>query len=202
LDANAMYAAMARGGMEEGFDAVYDYITSNPYAATWMRPDAALLVVFVSDEEEQSRTFTGVSDFTSWYGGLRMGSVFLSSIVNHAWPDESVCTWTVMSRDVGQRYMDATNHFGGVVVDICEEDWSAGVTDAAVSVTPQESIALTHEPIEDSIRVFLDGALDSAWTYSASDNTVYFSTIPGPGVLVEVGYRYLEASDSGGDSGA
>ena len=200
-DATAMYAAMGRGGMEEGFDAVHDYITSNPYASTWMRPDAALLVVFVSDEEEQSRTFTGVTDFTSWYGGLRMGSVFLSSIVNHSYPDESVCTWMVMARDVGLRYMEATAHFGGVVVDICEEDWSAGVTDAAVSVAPHESITLTHEPNVDSIRVFIDGVLNYDWIYSITDNTIYFSVIPGPGALVEVGYLYMPVTDTGDTGG-
>ena len=54
LDAEAMYASMARGGFEEGFDAVYEYMFNNPYSSTWMRPDAGLLVVFVSDEEEQS----------------------------------------------------------------------------------------------------------------------------------------------------
>ena len=47
-----MYNTMQRGGMEEGFDAAYDYIVNNPYSSTWMRPDAALLIVFVSDEEE------------------------------------------------------------------------------------------------------------------------------------------------------
>tara|TARA_R110002020_G_scaffold44161_6_gene127607 strand:+ start:12182 stop:13267 length:1086 start_codon:yes stop_codon:yes gene_type:complete len=202
-DAEAMYASMGRGGMEEGFDAVYEYITTNPYAATWMRPDAALLVVFVSDEEEQSRTHhTSVSDFTSWYGSLRMGSVFVSSIVNHSYPDESVCTWAVMSRDTGLRYMEATNYFGGVVVDICEEDWSAGVTEASVSVAPHELIALTHTPDpEESIRVFIDGALDSNWVYSSSDNTIYFTVIPDGGSLVEVGYLYFPAESDTGDTG-
>jgi len=195
-DAIDMYSLMGTGGMEEGFDAVHDYIVSNPYAATWMRPDAALLVVFVSDEEEQSRTFTAVTDFTSWYSSLRMGSVFLSSIITHD-PAESVCTWTVTARDVGIRYMEATAHYSGVVVDICEEDWSAGVTDAAVSIAPHESIALTHEPITDSIRVFIDGSLNSDWTYSIFENTVYFTIIPEGGSLVEVGYRYLEDTDTG-----
>ncbi len=201
-DATDMYSLMGRGGMEEGFDAVHDYIISNPYAATWMRSDAALLVVFVSDEEEQSRTFTAVTDFTGWYSSLRMGSVFLSSIVTHD-AAESVCTWTVMARDVGTRYMDATASYGGVVVDICEEDWSAGVTDAAVSVAPHESIALTHEPTVDSIRVFIDGTLNGDWSHSAPDNTIYFSVIPPGGSLVEVGYLYISTSDTGEtDSGA
>jgi len=201
-DATAMYSMMGRGGMEEGFDAVHDYITLNPYASTWMRSDAALLVVYVSDEEEQSRTHhTTVDSFTTWYGSLRGGSVFLSSIVNHTYPDESVCAWSVMARDVGLRYMEATNYFGGVIVDICEEDWSAGVTDAAVSVAPHESIVLTHEPTVDSIRVFIDGILNYDWTYSITDNTIYFSVIPGPGALVEVGYLYIPITGAG-DTGS
>ena len=134
-----------------------------------------------------------------------MGSVFLSSIVNHSYPDESVCTWSVMARDVGLRYMEATNHFAGVIVDICEEDWSAGVTEASVSVAPHESITLTHEPNVDSIRVFINGSLNYDWSYSATDNTIYFSVIPGPGALVEIGYLYTpieDTGDTGGDSGA
>jgi hypothetical protein len=200
-DATDMYSLMLRGGREEGFDAVHDYIVSNPYAATWMRPDAALLVVFVSDEEEQSRTFTGVSDFTSWYSSLRMGSVFLSSIVNHE-SAESVCTWPVGAIDVGDRYMEATAYYSGIVVDICEEDWSPGVTEASVSVAPHESIVLTHTPDpEDSVRVFIDGALNGDWVYSSSDNTIYFTVIPDGGSLVEVGYLYFPTETDTGSEG-
>ncbi len=59
----------------------------------------------------------------------------------------------------------------------------------------------------DSIRVFLDGALNTDWAYSPTDNTVYFTVIPGPGVLVEIGYLYMPLEDSGtssdtGDTGA
>ena len=91
LDAEAMYATMSRGGREEGFDSVYEYMITNPYSSTWMRPDAGLLVVFVSDEEEQSDDhFTDVSDFISWYRSLRGGSVFVASIVNHDM-SESLC---------------------------------------------------------------------------------------------------------------
>ena len=201
VDAEDMYAAMGRGGWEHGFDAVYDYVTTNPYAATWMRSDAALLVVFVSDEEEQSwTTMIDVTDFTSWYGSLRGGGAFVASIVNHD-STVSLCDWTVSYRDVGNRYMEATNYFGGVIVDICDEDWTPGVTDATHSIAPHESWVLTHEPTEDSINVFINTVLqaDSTWTYSASDNTVYFTAIPAGGDLVEIGYLYLPIStDTGG----
>jgi|ETNvirnome_2_300_1030623.scaffolds.fasta_scaffold08502_2 hypothetical protein len=197
LDAEAMYSAMGRGGMEEGFDATYEYIMYNPYSSTWMREDAALLVVFVSDEEEQSRThFIDVSSFVTWYGAQRGGSVFISSIVNHE-AAETLCDWPPGARDIGYRYMEATNHFGGTIIDICAEDWSAGVADAASSVVPHESWKLTHEPVESSIRVFINGAVNADWTYSASDNTVYFTVTPVGGTLVEIGYLYVPIEESG-----
>ena len=200
LDAEAMYASMGRGGMEEGFDAVYEYIITNPYAGTWMRPDAGLLVVFVSDEQEQSNGhFSDWVDFVSWYGSLRGGSVFIASIVNHD-TAESLCTF-VSPIDVGTRYMDATNAFGGNIIDICADDWSPGVADAAASIEPHELWPLSHQAIADSVRVFMNGALvDSgmtSWSYSESDNTVYFHTIPPGSTLVEIGYRYYEGGDSG-----
>ena len=200
LDATAMYTAMLRGSYEEGFDAAYEYIVSNPYASTWMRSDAALLVVFVSDEEEQSNAhFIDVSGFVTWYGAQRGGAVFLSSIVNHE-AAETMCDWPPMARDIGYRYMEATDHFGGTIIDICAEDWSAGVAAAASSVEPHEMWRLTHIPVESSIRVFINGAVNTDWTYSASDNTVYFTIIPFGGSLVEIGYLYVpieEGSDTG-----
>ena len=203
LDAESMYAAMGRGGMEEGFDAVYEYIINNAYAGTWMRPDAGLLVVFVSDEQEQSNDhFSDLSDFIAWYGGLRGGSVFMASIVNHD-ITESLCT-SVNPIDVGTRYMDATTAFGGNIIDICADDWSPGVADAAASIEPHESWVLSHAPVEDSIRVFLNGVVQDSgmttWTYSATDNTVYFHTIPAGSTLVEIGYRYYPVTS--GDTGA
>lgn len=204
LDAEAMYSAMMRGGMEEGFDAVYEYIINNSYSATWMRPDAGLLVVFVSDEEEQSNDhFSDLVDFVSWYGGLRGGSVFLASIVNHD-ATETECLYPPNPYDVGTRYMDATNAFGGNIIDICADDWTAGVADAAASIEPHESWTLTHQAVPDSVRVFLNGSVwdpsMTTWNYSEADNTVYFTTVPGGSTLVEIGYRYYEADS--GDTGA
>jgi len=201
LDAEAMYSSMGRGGMEEGFDAVYEYIINNSYSGTWMRPDAGLLVVFVSDEEEQSNDhFVDVPDFVSWYGGIRGGSVFVASIINLD-ATESVCLLPPNPIDVGTRYMDATYAFGGNIIDICADDWTAGVADAAASIEPHEQWPLTHEAVPESVRVFMNGVVVdpgmTSWSYSESDNTVYFHTIPAGSTLVEIGYRYYEGGDSG-----
>ena len=200
LDAEAMYSAMGRGGREEGFDATYEYIINNAYSGTWMRPDAGLLVVYVSDEQEQSDDhFSDLADFISWYRGLRGGSVFLASIVNHS-AVESLCDYPPNPIDVGTRYMDATNTFGGNVIDICADDWTAGVADAAASIEPHELWKLSHTAIADSVRVFMNGSLVdpgmTTWSYSEFDNTVYFHTIPPGSTLVEIGYRYYEDEDT------
>ena len=196
-DAEIMYQSMGRGGREEGFDASYEYLVNNAYAQTWLRHDAALLVVFVSDEEEQSDDhFPVVGDYIDWYARQRNGSVFLSSIVNID-PSVSLCNTNAYNN--GDRYEEATNYFGGVIVDICSSDWSAGVADAASRLEPYEFIELTYEPIEESIRVFVNGALNYDWYYSSTDNTIYFTVIPGGNDLVEIGYRYFP--EEGGDTG-
>ena len=198
-DAMDMYSAMDRGHREEGFDSAYEYIVNNPYAQTWMRADAALLVVMVSDEEDQSDDhFANIDDFKSWYASQRSGSAFLSSI-NNVEAADSVCEHPVSSIDIGDRYMEATNYFSGVVVDICAEDWSPGVADASAQLEPHEFWKLTHEPSdEDTIRVFQNGILNWDWYYEPSDNTVQFTVIPAGNTLVEMGYHYEpEAEDTG-----
>ena len=158
-------------------------------------------MVFVSDEEEQSDDhFPLVSQFTSWYSNQRNGSAYVASIVNVEVAD-SVCSPSPSSMNIGDRYMEATNYFGGTIVDICSGDWSPGVADAATRLEPHEDIELTYEPIEDSIRVFIDGSLNYDWYYQSSDNTVYFTVIPAGNSLVEVGYRYFpDEEDTGMDT--
>ena len=185
-DAQDMYDFMGRGAEEKGFDSIEAYMGGNPYAATWMRNDAALLVVFVSDEDDQSTNFTTPSDFISWYTGRRFGNVFLASVVMQ---DEStsLCD-SPYGTDVGDRYMEATNLLFGTVVDICADDWTPGVTDATAQIDPYEEIELTHIPIEPTISVFVNGSPTLDWTYDAATNKVYFTVIPDGGALVEVGY--------------
>jgi len=202
-DAVDMYNAMGRGHREEGFDAAYEYIVNNSYASTWLRPDAALLVVFVSDEEDQSDDhFPDVADFKSWFASQRSGSAYVASVVNVAQAD-SVCTSVPSIINIGDRYMDVTNHFGGIVVDICSEDWSTGVQDASTQVEPHEMWELTYLPSqEETIRVFIDGLLNWDWHYQSSDNTVQFDVIPGGNSLVEIAYHYDPDDPYGSGSGS
>ncbi len=185
-DALDMYNALPPDGMEKGFSAVFNYITLDAYAQTWLRPDAALLTVFVSDEEEQS-TMSSV-DFQAWYHGLRP-NVFLSFIGN-VYAKDSVCTFAPSGNYIGVKYMNAVNYFLGTIVDICESDWSPGVEDATQKIEPFEDIELDHEPYKKTIVVFEDGVpMDTAkWTYIEADNLIEFDPIPPSGALIEVSY--------------
>ena len=189
-------------GLEAGFDALYAYLVENSYNQSWLRPDAGLLVVFVSDEEEQSsRDFTstnaGLLDFINWYGNQRP-SVFLASIVNLP-TGQSACGGNIHGSYVGQRYIDATNAFGGVVVDICSEDWAPGVQAATTQVEPYEEWELTFTPIEETLIVFVDSVelLANDWQYNAVTNSVEFLVIPPEGSHVEIGYviNYPDGDD-------
>ena len=87
--------------------------------------------------------------------------------------------------------MDVTNFFSGVIVDICSDDWSPGVTDASNRIDPYEELELTYVTShEDTMRVFWNGVLNWDWYYDPSDNTVYFTITPDANVLVEVAYHY------------
>ncbi len=190
-DAWDAYNNTGNGHYEAGFDALYAYLIENTYNQSWLRPDAGLLVVFVSDEDEQStRDFTstasGLQDFINWYGNQR-NSVFLASVVN-IHETQNDCSWGVPALYVGDRYMDATNAFGGVVVDICSQDWAPGVQAATAQVTPHEEWELTFAPIVDTLIVFVDTVEFTDWTYNPTTNSVEFTTIPPEGSLVEIGY--------------
>ena len=188
LDAENMYLASKKGAFEAGFDALYAYIMENDYSLTWMRHDAALLVVFVSDEQEQSNVyFSQVNKFLSWITSYR-NNVYLASIVNLPQAD-TLCphqsTWD------GTRYIDATNYFGGQVIDICSEDWTAGVQDASTQIEPYEYWDLTYTPLDQNfIFVFVNGMVYNDWHYEPSENRIYFDVLPDGNSLVEITYNY------------
>ncbi len=184
-DAREMYDDISKNEQERGMDTALSYILENPYAETWMRWNSALLLVFVSDEEDQSDANLG--DFIYWLEGLRP-AVYVSSIVNLA-PKESLCNTNDL--DTGLLYHEVTNAFDGVVIDICQKDWTSGVRDASIQIDPISEWELTHLPIQGSIVVFVDGQPYYKWFYNPTLNKIKFDVLPDGGSLVEIGYRYL-----------
>lgn len=177
------------GFSEEGLDAVRTYIIENVDAQQWMRPDAALLVVFVSDENDYS--YLTSSAFISWVQTVR-DIVYVTSIVNVD-TSISLCPNSFNPNiDVGLKYMDVANYFGGLIIDICESDWSAGVAQAVQQVNLIEEIELDHTPVDlDHIEVFVDNVLWPYWTWDEPNNKIIFTSIPPEDSIITVSYNYL-----------
>lgn len=176
------------GYHEKGMDAVKSYIQNNIDAQQWMRQDAALLIVFVSDEDDASSLST--TDFITWMSLIR-AEVFVTSIVNID-PIYSFCPSDYNIIDIGFNYMDLANHFGGTIIDICSTDWSAGVTQAAQQIQMIEEVVLDFTPVSvDHIEVFVDNVLYPDWTWDQTTNTILFTVTPPESSIITVSYNYL-----------
>jgi hypothetical protein len=165
-------------GDEQGMDSVVEFVTNNPHA--WLSPDAAMLVVFVSDEDDMS--WIAPDMFSDWLSRTRPTSV-VTSIVGR---EPVTCAYP------GDRYIEAASLTGGVDVDFCSNDWSYGIQESVFNVQPKDHIVLSHTPSDlDSMEVFFDGEVQEwGWRYDSRQNAVYFDILPDGGALVEVVYAY------------
>ena len=177
------------GYTEEGFDAVKEYLSYNADAHQWLRPNVALLIVFVSDENDYSTQ--SVAQFTAWISYQRP-QVFVASIVNVD-PLISLCPGTFNHNvDIGLKYMAASNYFMGSVIDICTPDWSTGVAQALQQVHLIDEIQLDYTPVDiDHIEVLVDNVIWTDWTWDEPNNKIVFSVIPPEGSIISVSYNYL-----------
>ena len=166
---------------EAGFDSTIAYIDDNDYSDTWMRPDAGLLIVFVSDEDDQSTE--DWDEFAYWLEAKR-NAVFVASIINIRTSND--CDAAVSA--IGDNYEDVTDYFDGVVIDICSDDWSQGVKDASLEVELTEVFGLSHTPDPFSIKVFVEGQEYPYWMYNEYFNRIEFTITPDYSELVEIGY--------------
>jgi hypothetical protein len=184
-DAQIQLGNNVYGYREGGLESVQGFMNANLDAYQWLRPDAALLIVFVSDEDDWS-----VQDFITWVS-LQRDAVYVSAIVNVD-PSISECPNTYNhAQDVGHRYMDVANFFGGIIIDICAEDWTQGVAQASQQLQLVEEIALDHVPVSDQhIEVFVDGAIWVDWIYDSATNIIKFTVVPPEESLIEVVYNY------------
>ncbi len=198
-DAQDMYNAISgMSSSEQGLEALKTYVDENTYASTWLRPDALFLAVFVSDEEDQSFYWNSdadaIAEFETWFDSFRDYN-HVASIV-HFPPNTSLCN---SSEDLaGDRYLTVAQDYNGTTIDICSEDWSAGVQDASEQVKPYEFWRLTYQPIPDSLRIFENGlpvpeydpnTNTGHWQYDQSTHQINFLIVPPGDTLVEIAYE-------------
>ena len=170
---------------EQGFQSMYEFVTTTPEGAGFFRDDADKLIIFVSDENEQGAIPTNV--FHDWlvekFELVQHDVVAIIQLENGECP----LNWEY---DVGQKYIDLVAYYGKVGIDICS-DWEAWLGDSTFLVGEIDYINLSQTPLEDSIVVYRNGLETQLWYYLYDTNTVYLDFVPDPGELIEVGYVVL-----------
>ena len=149
----------------------------------FMREDAMLHIIVVSDEPEQS-----VSKWSDNVAAIvaKKGSSANVRISAVAAPVPGGCG----SNAPGTGYSEAVAATGGVFLSICS-DWASPTNLAMLAEASinQDTFELAHTPVESTIEVVVNGAVRTTWSYDSSINSVIFSEkIPTEGDLVDISY--------------
>ncbi len=165
----------------------------------FLREEADLAVVVMSDEEDQSPNYPGIIEFMKGVKGPgRESRVKVHAI---AGPITGPCRdgSGFFSAFPGYIYSQATIDTGGIFFDICQSDWRPVLENLGLD-TFQAFDTWYLEQVADptTLVVTVDGrpvALDPAdgYTYLFGENAIRFhgTSVPGPGQRIEVRYSSL-----------
>lgn len=154
--------------------------------AGFLRPDALLHVVMVSDEYEQSGI--AASSFASSVFAYK-SSPNLVRISGIVCPD-SGCPWADGSNS---GYKDAIRLGAGDQLNILTSNWGQAARDLAeTSIAGLGRFELTQIADPNSIVVSVDGTpWPTGWHFNPSTNEVVFETLPPVGADVDVSYGII-----------
>jgi hypothetical protein len=179
--------------------------------AGFLRPDAHLLVVFVSDEDDcsdegaldglvnpscynRADELVAVDEYVASIETSKdwdeTGKVQLAGIVGPN--SSSACDYAVP----GSRYMEAARLTGGLVGDICQPDWSDMLYDLGLNaVGVHRTFELSHGAIEETFEVTIDDAVIlpseiDGWTYDDEMFAITFhgDAVPSRGSVIRADY--------------
>lgn len=203
---NAFLAQVDQGstgsGSERGFDAIQAALTE-PLLSTdnagFLREEAALAVILLSDEDDDSPQNTAA--FVGWFESLKSdpGQLTFSAICGDRGfgCQEFDFFGNTLSASAGPQYIDATDLTSGFWASICTSDYTGILQQISLTAA-----GMTVEfPLDDEpsnlglVVVTVDGAgvaQDSVdgWTYATATQSLIFNGdgIPGPGAQVTVAY--------------
>ncbi|MCK6547495.1 choice-of-anchor D domain-containing protein [Myxococcota bacterium] len=188
-------------GFEQGLEAAY-LALSNPlifgHNAGFLRQDAVLSIIFLSDEMDQSPS--SVDFYTNFFlsiKGFRNTNLFTASAIVGDTP--SGCNGAGGNADDGIRYIEVANRTGGIFQSICTSDWSRSLEELSTTAFGFKSrFFLSNQPVVSTIRVYIDGVEIEGtaaggtvnWTYDYGTNSLNFSPFatPEPGAQIRVEY--------------
>jgi hypothetical protein len=186
--------------VEQGFEAVRRALSDplvsgaddprtpmpNDGNAGFLRNEAALVVVFVGDEDDHSpdSVDTYVRFFQAKKGEFQPQRMTIYAIA----PTATACP---TAGGTGTRYAEAATRTGGEVLSVCAPDYAPLLrTVANKAFSPQNRFPLSELPDAGTVAVRINGTpVTSGWTYDAPTNSVVFAPSPAAGAKVEISYR-------------
>ncbi|MEN9786021.1 MAG: hypothetical protein RLZZ299_1285 [Pseudomonadota bacterium] len=184
-------------GLEQGFEAARLALTEPRVSgdnAGFLRPEANLSILFVSDEEDISPM--SVADYLRAYADAKGADAYrnrarmnVSAVVGDRAPElagEPSCASANGVAEWGARYVAAAAATGGLHDSICAEDFSPIVNDLGLTLSGlQSEFELSRVPVLDSLEVRLyasadDDSLlrvltrDTDYTYVEERNVIRF----------------------------
>jgi hypothetical protein len=177
-------------GKEKGLNGAERFLER--YGATFLRPDAYLIIMILSDEEDKSSkpVQTYINNYALFKGG-NTGLVKLYSIVNLNQEDLKSSY-----ESIGLRYIQAASLSDGVFASIRSQFSQTLSSFSNEILTLLSSFALSKkrssDPEHSAIAVYVDGALSSEYVYDYTANTIQFNTgfFPPTDSLIDVSYKY------------
>jgi hypothetical protein len=172
----------------------------------FVRPDAAMHMTVVSDENDESgESPIGRDEFVTWLRGYRSGRNMVSF--------SSIVAPVAGCPDIGSpgtEYSAVSAELGGVVWPICDPEWTQVLDEIGfLAVGLDKEFFLSARPIVSSIEVSIelpDGSVQvferAAWTYDAVRNSITFvDLVPDPLSTVIMDYEIRSQDEQGLEDG-
>jgi hypothetical protein len=180
---NMVQVGIDGSGYEKGLAASEGFMEK--YAASFIRPDAYLAVVVLSDEEDQSpKAVKAYTDFLQSFKA-NAGLVKVYSIVN-------VNDVNTGGNTIGHiRYQEASERTSGVVANIMDDFADVLLNMGESLVNLLDSFALAGKPVDGTLKVYINGVETSNYSYDSASSSIKFDAgnLPPVGAQVTVKYK-------------
>ncbi len=171
-------------GVEQGLKTSTAFM--DRYSSSFLRSDAFLVVVYLSDEEDQSEK--KVSEYITKLQALKTNKGMVKAYSIVATKNGSKSSWET----AGLRYSEVSTATAGTTSDIKKDFANVLLDMGGTIVNLMDSFALNESPYQDQIEVLVSGVkVNSGYTFNASTRSIKFdaNALPAEGSKVEVRYK-------------
>lgn len=186
-------------GIEQGFhnawQALEAAVNNVGVNGGFLRDEAGLRLIMVSDEQEQSSSVMGWSpvDYVGYYQSLKANPEHL--VISDITGGMTGCSGAGGSASTGSDYVTGTNMTGGISASICDPNWVSTLSALGwLSQSFADTFELSQTPVEDTIEVRLnDVPVFVGWVFDSALNAIVFDVdhVPENGDGLEIEYTVL-----------